>query len=257
MATACPQCGAMVLDGRRSCQFCGARVESAEPAAEESAAAITPAANDAPLSIVPETTPEPAVPAPPVVAVPATAPPAAASPLATSSEAMEPARGKAPKVQAPRSRALSCAATAVIGLVVGWMFLFFGYRLMSAFMGGGISPAVVSKPSSSASTFAGAPTASDLDVDLYPGARPDSDIDRRDSAGETVVSQSFLSGDKMDLVIDFYKARMVGQTSIYASGNGVVVSINPSPQDTVQVGIAPAGNGAGTRIAITHTATKN
>jgi hypothetical protein len=148
-------------------------------------------------------------------------------------------------------RLLTLAVYAVIVLVVVVLFFSIVARMFSVFQGS--SP---SSSGSSAETSSGAtPGAGELGVDVYPGARPLSDPDRRDSTDSTVVTQSFVSNEKMDLVINYYKARMVGQTAIYASGSAVVVSISPSPQESILVAIAPAPNGE-TRIAITHTTAK-
>ena len=252
MALSCPQCSAAVLPGMRTCQFCGARTEFAEQSAEASA---PPSTNDessladpAPQSPFQEARPE----AP-------TLPANAELPRMQANVLAEPKPGNAKPAKtdlgkaAAKSRLRSFAVPAAAGLLALWLLLFLGYRLLSDFTGSGSSTAGSGAQSSSAETSGGGVTASGLGIDVYPGARALSAPDRSDSSGNTVVSQTFVSDDKMDQVIDFYKARMVGQTSIYASGNGVVVSISPNALDTIQVAIAPAGSGGVTRIAITHT----
>jgi hypothetical protein len=97
----------------------------------------------------------------------------------------------------------------------------------------------------------------ELGVDIYPGAHALSDGDHFNSSERSVVSQAFVTSDSMNMVINFYKARMTGQTAIYASGDGVVVSISPRAQESILVTISPAQSGGTTRITISHTTTKS
>lgn len=254
----------------KTCQFCGAVLESAQPPDEENPQAKLSFEEPGPgLPVQEVATAPPDEKTPPDQSALAFPPVDASAgdgnnlaPIGDSLPAQEndrleikPEKAK-PKTSEPKNRASSCLLPALIGLVVIWLLLFFGYRLVSNFSGAGNSPAGTAARLSGSANSSGAAAAADLGVDVYPGARPISGADRRDSTDSTVVSQSFVSNDKMDLVINFYKARMVGQTSIYASGNGVVVSIAPSPQDSILVAIAPQPGG-GTRIAITRTTAKS
>ncbi len=248
----------------RTCQFCGAALESA--ASEESsqaelfpgetrsaspreeAAPEKPADTSPPAGVSP---PLPATESAPIHdslfaqdALLAEPMPAIPEPPKTDSPKTDAAR-KDLKKAAPKNHLMTSVIVAAAALVIVWLFIFLGYRVMSGAMG-------ANSPSAGIGAHQPGAAASDLGVDIYPGARPTSDADRRDTAGSTVVSQSFLSAAKMDLVIDFYKARMVGQTAIYASGNGVVVSISPNAQDSFLIAIAPAPGGE-TRITITRT----
>jgi len=59
---------------------------------------------------------------------------------------------------------------------------------------------------------------------------------------------------------DGLTARLVEQAgfpAIYASGDGVVVSISPRAQESILVTISPAQSGGTTRITISHTTTKS
>jgi hypothetical protein len=239
----------------KTCQFCGAVLESVEPPAKETAPAETPVPEAAPQTVFAESAPPPASPEP--APVDSATPPAPALPLAGADgdrAGSQPAKDV--KAPAPNKRGMSCVVTALIGVVVVWLLLFFGYRLISNFTGAGNSPLGSAAQPSNSRSSSGAATAANLGVDIYPGARPESDPERRDSADSTIVSQTFVSSAKVDLVINFYKARMVGQASIYASGSGVVVSINPSALESIQIGIA-SEPGGGTRFAITHTTQKS
>jgi hypothetical protein len=225
----------------RACQFCGASVEAVEPLAVE-----TP-----PL-------PAPDAPAGHTVRIPA----APDSSSESSTAAALPAVAPDDRVTsaAPKKRTLS-AVPVLVGLMAVGFLLFVGRRLLVALPGfdqpGASSLGDTAQPSKDAPSSSGPVTAPDLGIDIYPGANPLSDADRRDSTDSTVVSQSFVTSARMDLVIDFYKARMVGQTTIYASGNGVVISIAPGAQESIQIAIAPAASGGQTRIAITHTTVKS
>jgi hypothetical protein len=238
----------------RTCQFCGAVLESVEPPAEQTAPAETPVPEAAPQALFEESAPPPA--APESAPVDSAAPPAPALPSAGADgdrAGSQPAKDV--KAPAPNKRGMSFVVPALIGVVVVWLLLFFGYRLFSNFTGAGNSPLGSAAQPANSRSSSGAVTAANLGVDIYPGARPASGADRRDSSDSTVVSQSFVSSDKMDLVINFYKARMVGQASIYASGSGVVVSISPSTLESIQIGIA-SEPGGGTKFAVTHTMQK-
>jgi hypothetical protein len=252
LAVSCPRCGAAVASGMRRCQFCGTAVEFVEPAAEANPPAETPFQETAQESAAEKVEQE-------TSASGETPVPSAASAASASYSAEEGTRPESetskPVPAKPNRPSFSCAAPAFAGLFVIVLLLFLGYRVLPTLMGGGPLTANGTTPRSSTHFSSGVATAAELGVDVYPGAQPSSAADRRDSTGSTVVSQSFVSNDRMDLVINFYKARMVGQASIYASGNGVVVSISTNSQDLIQVAIAP-GPGAQTRIVITHTTTK-
>jgi hypothetical protein len=256
----CPRCGAAVGPGMRACQFCGAPVSIANPEADLPAA-------ETPSAEVPHTdAPQPDAPGIPWQTVPASpAPETPAIPLPEPSSAPpSPAAKPLPFRDAAaqtglKKRLASVVAPIVVGLLtVAFMYFMIG-RLFTTLNGpGSATPSLgnSSAPPASAPSSSGGAVTVNLGVDLYPGAQPLAAPDHVDSSDRTVVSQSFESSDKMDQVINFYKARMVGYTSIYASGNGVVVSINPAPQDFVLVAIEPAPTAGRTRITITHTVTR-
>jgi hypothetical protein len=227
----------------RTCQFCGRRLEFVEPGVQESAPA------EAPLQ---QAAPEP----PASVTLPA--PPLARDDGVSSATPLAPGLGVSSAT--PKKHTLSFAAPVVIGVMAVGILLFVGWRVLVALPSlnqpGPSSLGDTAQPANSAES-PNAANASDLGVDIYPGAHALTDAERRDATDSTVVSQSFVSSQKMDLVIDFYKARMVGQATIYASGNGVVISIGPSAQESIQIAIAPGGSVGQTRIAITHTTVKS
>jgi hypothetical protein len=226
LAASCPKCGAAVVPGMRTCQFCGKSLEFVEHDAQESAPAELPLEQAAPE------------------------PPASAMPLAQDDSVSS---------AAPKKRTRSSAVPVLVGVLVVGCLLFVGRLILVGLPGfnqPGPSLGDTAQPANSAAS-SNAVNAADLGVDIYPGARALSDPERRDTTDGTAVSQSFISSDKMDLVIDFYKTRMVGQATIYASGNGVVISFDPSAQESIQIAIAPGGSVGLTRIAISHTTAKS
>jgi hypothetical protein len=255
----------------RTCQFCGKPLDFVEHDAEQGAPAELPppqAAPEPPASEPPLTTPLAPAPEPSLVTPLAPASePSLATPIAASSApddapplAPEGARAGGVSSVAPKKRAFTPVIAVLAVLAAMGFLLFIGWRVLEALPGlnppeppplGGTAP-----PASSAAP-ANAASAAGLGVDVYPGASPLTDVERSDATDNTVVSQSFISSAKMDLVIDFYKTRMVGQATIYASGNGVVITFSPSVQESIQIAIAPGGSVGLTRIAISHTTVKS
>ena len=213
----------------RTCQFCGAAAEYTEPAADEAHQAVSPVAQ--------------AVPAGPVPAQPAV-------------NEVPPAKAGRPSNSGLKKLLLYYAVATIGGVIV----LIVGLRIVAFISGsqsGVDSPNTDTSRSQSITAASGAVSASELGVDVYPGAQAASDGDRSTSADSIAVSQSFVSSDEMDRVVDFYKKRMVGFASIYASGQGIVVSIRPSQKESVQVTLSPARSGGKTSIFISHTTARS
>jgi len=229
-----------------TCQFCGASVESIEPAAAESRQAEPPGAQPAPHQAVAAAAPTPA-------AETAPAADAAVPPVTTVDAAPAPAPAKRASSGVWQKYLLYYVAPVAFGMI----FVLVALRVMFVapmFGTGGDSSAPSAPPSQDATASSSDEKgASDLGVDVYPGARSTSDEDRRTLMDDTIVSKSFVSNDPTDRVIEFYKARMVGFASIYASGSSVVVSTRPSAKDSVEIAIAPAQSGGKTSISIRHT----
>jgi hypothetical protein len=215
----------------RSCQFCGAAVEYMEPSAPEQTTVEAQAA-ESPF--------EKPVPDAPLAG--------AAAPLAP-----KPAPAKAE----PKSILFSYVIPLGVGLIAAAIIFLAVGRVLYVFSNHPVPISSADAASSRSTSRSSAIAAANLGVDIYPGARPLAEADHSDSSSSASVSQAFLTLDKTDLVINFYKARMVGHTTIYASGNGVVVSIAPSARETVQIAIAPDASPGQTRISITHTMDKS
>jgi hypothetical protein len=223
----------------RTCQFCGKPQEFVEDGGEQSAPAELP---------LPQAAPEPPASEPPLT------PPSAPSVAPTL------APGDGVSGAAPKKRAFSPVVAVLAVLMAMGFLLLVGWRVLLTLPGlnqsGPPSLGDTAPPASSA-TSSNPATAAGLGVDVYPGASPLTDVERSDATDNTVVFQSFVSSAKMDLVIDFYKTRMVGQATIYASGNGVEITFSPTTQESIQIAIAPGGSVGQTRIAISHTTVKN
>jgi hypothetical protein len=151
-------------------------------------------------------------------------------------------------------------AKAVAGPIAVVFILFVMSRLLLVFpkmLGNDSSASITINRQQPDAASSSSLSAGELGVDIYPGARALSDGDHINSSERSVVSQAFVTADQMNMVINFYKARMTGQTSIYASGDGVVVSISPRAQESILVTISPAQSGGKTKILISHTITKS
>ncbi|MGD0903544.1 MAG: hypothetical protein ABR924_11450 [Terracidiphilus sp.] len=102
-------------------------------------------------------------------------------------------------------------------------------------------------------------TASDLGVEIYPGAQPSKSVERMNLAGKSVVSAYFVTSDSKEQVIDFYKKSKFGSDAIFFEvDKGAIFNLIKSEQESVLVTIIPVSSeyGGKTQINITHT-TKN
>ena len=235
MAASCPKCSATIAAGMRTCQFCGASVDSVEPVAAESLQAESPASESS------------------------------ADKLPTDKLGPDANALATPTI--PAEQATSVSRPALSGLkkiVLYYMLPPIGAILvlivvlrvvsMSSFKGSGTS--ADTSPGASSADLSDSATAEGLGVDVYPGARAAADADRSTSADSTVVSQTFTTSDPIKGVIEYYKTKMVGYASIYADGASVVCSFSPSAKESVRVAISPDASGGTTRIYISHTTNK-
>ncbi|HEX4031938.1 MAG TPA: hypothetical protein VHX20_16345 [Terracidiphilus sp.] len=217
----------------RSCQFCGAPVAYVEPSVAQMEPAATPREEAARDQLADSRLLS--------LALPLT--------QKDDSAKIEVKKKRRPFIVAPVAGTLI-----VVGFIV---FIGVGLRFFSQTFGNGNQSSINTPQSPSAAASSGDVNTAELGVDIYPGARELSAADRSNSADSSMVSATFISDDPTEKVIEFYKARMVGYTSIFASGDGVVVSISPSAQESVLVGISPAQAGGKTKISITNTTTKS
>jgi len=246
----CPKCHAALAPGMRTCQFCGTSLEGIVPAA----------APDPPPGLPPGLQPglPPGLQDEPQLAE--ATPPAADAALAPDALASPQVQGKSGRW--PRKRILSIALRAAFPLLgIALIFvLILSLRTTFPIFGdgnqGSAGQPANSAPAQASGTAAPSTAAAGLGVDIYPGATPLSDASQSSRMDKTILSQTFSSSDTSAQVVEFYKARMVGYSSIYASGDAVVVSLSPTAQDSVLVAISPTPGGK-TKFSITRTSSPN
>jgi len=98
-------------------------------------------------------------------------------------------------------------------------------------------------------------SAAELGTDPYPGAQSTPGGMKMDTPGGSMVMGSFLTTDSKQQVIDFYKARFGGETSVMDTPDGAIVTFNKSKQESIMVTITTntARDQGKTRISIMHT----
>jgi hypothetical protein len=110
----------------------------------------------------------------------------------------------------------------------------------------------MSMSSDSGMTF----TATELGIDIYPGAEPSKSGNMRmNIAGSSVVSATFLTSDSKDKVVDFYKGKLSSNSSSMDFGGSAILTMKKSDQDQVSVTITQQANqnDGKTQIHIQHT----
>jgi hypothetical protein len=110
----------------------------------------------------------------------------------------------------------------------------------------------MSMSSDSGMTF----TASELGIDIYPGAEPSKSGNMRmNIAGSSVVSATFLTSDSKDKVVEFYKDKLGSNSSSMDFGGSAILTMKKSDQDQVSITISQQSNQADgkTQIHIQHT----
>ena len=225
----------------RTCQFCGSPVEPVDPTAQEvrqnerATGSAIEATDQAGTSSI-----------------------AAGQPNAAA--AAEPAeKPTSAKDDATSSTAKKFLIYYIGPVVGGGLAIFLALRIVGYFAARGeqgLSANPGTAQSQGAAPSPGNASESQLGVDVYPGADVLSGADRSTSGDNVVVSASFSTHDPTAQVIDFYKSRMRGFASIYADTGGVVVSSQPSPQESIRVAITQVQSDGTTRIYITHTTAK-
>jgi len=101
-------------------------------------------------------------------------------------------------------------------------------------------------------------TASDLGVDIYPGADPKKSGNlRMNIAGNSVVTASFLTSDSSDKVIAYYKDKLGSDATSMEFGGTAILSAKKSDHEQVQVTVVQQANqnDGKTQITIQHTTT--
>ena len=98
-------------------------------------------------------------------------------------------------------------------------------------------------------------SAEELGTAIYPGAKPVKGGIKMDTPEGSMVSGTFTTSDSKDAVLAFYKAKMVGATSVYDTGEGAVIQIAKGNAESIMVTISAkaADEDGKTQITIVHT----
>jgi hypothetical protein len=98
-------------------------------------------------------------------------------------------------------------------------------------------------------------TPDELGTDIYPGAQPGKGGLRMTLPTGPVVSASFLTSDSKDQVIAFYKNKFGSQAMTVDTGDGAVLTVNKSKQDSLMLTITQKSSqfDGKTQIHILHT----
>ena len=185
-------------------------------------------------------------------------------PVATSS--YQPVSGQPQPVMAPAKSGGSSAVKIVLIIVAVFVCLgilgasVVGYGIWrvsrAVHMNHSTGEATIETPSGS---FTANPTktftADELGVAIYPGAQPVKGGMRMTLPTGPIVAANFVTSDSKDQVMDFYKDKLGSQASTMDTGDGAILSVNKSKQDSVMLTITQkAGEHDGkTQIHIVHT----
>lgn len=214
MASFCTKCGAAVTGDNAFCTSCGTPVGAALGAA--------------PASVVP----------------PLNAPVYAAAPPAAPAQS-----GSALKV-------ILIIVAVFVGLgilsVAGIMFGIWRVSRVVHLTQNGGGAVTVSTPGGTYSAGNTKVTASDLGVDIYPGATQQQGAVRVTTPNGSAVTAAYLTNDSMDKVVDFYKGKLGSGASVYQSDKSAVLSLNSEDKKTSVMITISEENGQ-TKVAILHS----
>jgi hypothetical protein len=98
-------------------------------------------------------------------------------------------------------------------------------------------------------------TAGELGTDIYPGAQGTEGGMKMNLPTGSMVMGSFLTSDSKQQVIDFYKGKFGGSAVVLDTGDGAIITLPVSKQESVMVVITAneSRDHGKTRISITHT----
>jgi len=98
-------------------------------------------------------------------------------------------------------------------------------------------------------------TASELGIDIYPGAQPGKGSMRMIIAGSSVVHGIFVTSDSKDQVYNYYKGKLGSDSFEMNNGNSAVLSVNKPNKESIMITItANSGQNDGkTQISIMHS----
>jgi hypothetical protein len=229
MAAFCTKCGAPASGDTAFCTKCGA------PLAATVAAAPTPAAYTPPPSNAP--------------AAPYTQPAAAyVQPVAVAAAPVK--GGSALKI-------ILIIVAVFVGLgvlsVAGIMFGIWRVSKVVHVSDNGKGGVAITTPGGTYSAGNTPVSASDLGVDLYPGATQQQGAVRITTPNGSAITATYVTSDSMDKVIDFYKGKLGASASVFQSDKSAVLSLNSEDKkDSVMVTISSDTPGQ-TKIGILHS----
>lgn len=117
--------------------------------------------------------------------------------------------------------------------------------------GGGVS---VSTPGGTFSAGNVKVSASDLGVDLYPGATQQQGAVRVSTPNGTAITAVYETSDPMDKVVEFYKGKLGSGASVFQSDKSAVLSLaSEDKKDNVMVTISTEDSDGKTKIGIMHS----
>jgi len=98
-------------------------------------------------------------------------------------------------------------------------------------------------------------TASELGIDIYPGAQSAEGGMRMSLPTGTMISGAFETSDSPDQVVSFYKAKAGSDAAVMEAGEGAVITLKKSEKEAVVVTVSADSSkpGGKTQIHIVHT----
>ena len=245
MAGFCTKCGAPLNEGVAFCTKCGAPAATAAGAADPSSIPYTPPVSNAPAAYTP----------------PAYTPPTSSAP---GSSAYAPPPAYAGVGTAPPQKGGSGALKIILIIVAVFVGLgilsvagiMFGiYRVSKAVHVSNNGNAVeLTTPGGTFSAGDTAVSASDLGVDLYPGASQQKGAVRISTPKGSTVTAVFETNDSLDRVLAWYKDKLGSGASAFQSDKSAILTLADDAKKTsVMVTISNEDNDGKTKIAIMHS----
>ena len=238
MAAFCTKCGAPLSEGLAFCTKCGAPIAAAAGAAP-AAAPYTPPVSSTPAAY---------------------APPASNAPGA-SAYAPPPAYAGAPPQTGGSGNTVVKVILIIVAIFVGLGILGaagFSYivyrasRIVHVNHNG--SAVELTTPGGTFSAGDTPVSASDLGVDLYPGANQQKGAVRISTPKGSTVTAVFETGDSLDKVLSYYKEKLGSGVSLYQSDKSAVLTLADDEKKTsVMVTISNDDSDGKTKIAIMHS----
>jgi nitrate reductase NapE component len=236
VATYCGKCGSEVPSDKQFCATCGTPVAVSAPSAAPTAA----------YAPVPAGTPVTAY-APVPSGVPVAAPyQPAAAPAKSGSSAL-------------KIILIVIAIFIGLGVLGAGAFGFMVWRIAHAVhVSGSGNQATLNLPGGSITTNTTETySASELGTDIYPGATSGKGGMRMNFPTGSMITAIYVTSDPKEQVVNFYKAKLGSDASVFDSGTSAVMSVKRSNQESIMITISanPSQDEGKTKIAITHTKT--